>query len=813
MASDAAGETSEVVLKNLCGMTVEAAVLKEDPRICEPGGNGLLLPLGGDAEIEWDNRLKVLLYGFGLVYCFLGVSIVADMFMAAIERITSKQTKVKVPGSDRMVTVQVWNETVANLTLMALGSSAPEILLALNDVLKNEFFEGKLGPSTIVGSAAFNLFCIIAVCINSIPNGEVRVIKETGVFAVTAVWSIFAYVWLLFIVQFNSKDVVEVWEGVITFCFFPLLVTHSLATDEGWISRENIKAFVMDGVASMTSGDEDEEEEFSCMRLFCKICYFCCVVIGRAIMYVLRKVCSLFMCCAGVFCFCCIRRRKADYDQADAADPDTAAIVEGSGELKSGEFGELEETILDEDGQPIEHEAGIMTFKADVFHVSVGQEEKTYTVPVFRKNGDRGRVTVKYCMVSLTAVPGYDYNEDEGELNFRDGVLEQELEMTILPKGIGERNDKFQVVIEDETGTVIFNPYRDGGEEKNILTVHIRNENPPPRQLKHRIYRFLDKTFNVDELKLGSELWKEQILEAVFCNGSKEAQDSASFLDWVVHLIWVPWKVPFAILTPPPTYLGGWICFTFSLLHIGGLTVIVGDLAELFGCALGIDDEITAISIVALGTSVPDLFASRSAAKQDEYADASIVNVTGSNSVNVFLGIGLPWMWAALYWKIAGADSEWVSRYGEAFPELCTGGGAAFIVRSGQLFFSVCVFTLAACVCLVVIKLRRIMFGGELGGPSDVKAYSSFLLVMLWFFYIALSVWKLMTKTEDGMKLVAAIGFALPIVLVALFLFSLLLQGLKFSKRFIGEEGFWGLFVAGCIIGGRMFIFFVFQMQ
>jgi len=140
----------------------------------------LFLPLGGETERQWDVRLKLLLYFVGLVYSFLGVSIVADIFMAAIERITSLQKKVKVPGTNRMVTVQVWNETVANLTLMALGSSAPEILLALNDVLKNRFFEGSLGPSTIVGSAAFNLFCIIAVCINSIPNGEVRMIKETS---------------------------------------------------------------------------------------------------------------------------------------------------------------------------------------------------------------------------------------------------------------------------------------------------------------------------------------------------------------------------------------------------------------------------------------------------------------------------------------------------------------------------------------------------------------------------------------------------------------------------------------------------------
>jgi len=36
------------------------------------------------------------------------------------------------------------------------------------------------------------------------------------------------------------------------------------------------------------------------------------------------------------------------------------------------------------------------------------------------------------------------------------------------------------------------------------------------------------------------------------------------------------------------------------------------------------------------------------AAVQDEYADASVGNVTGSNAVNVFLGIGIAWTIAAI---------------------------------------------------------------------------------------------------------------------------------------------------------------------
>jgi len=52
---------------------------------------------------------------------------------------------------------------------------------------------------------------------------------------------------------------------------------------------------------------------------------------------------------------------------------------------------------------------------------------------------------------------------------------------------------------------------------------------------------------------------------------------------------------------------------------------------------------------VSIGTSLPDLFASKVAAIKEQYADNAVGNVTGSNSVNVFLGLGLPWLVAALY--------------------------------------------------------------------------------------------------------------------------------------------------------------------
>ena len=53
-------------------------------------------------------------------------------------------------------------------------------------------------------------------------------------------------------------------------------------------------------------------------------------------------------------------------------------------------------------------------------------------------------------------------------------------------------------------------------------------------------------------------------------------------------------------------------------------------------------------------TNILDTFASKTAAIQDETADASVGNVTGSNAVNVFLGVGIAWSMAAIYWASQG---------------------------------------------------------------------------------------------------------------------------------------------------------------
>lgn len=77
-------------------------------------------------------------------------------------------------------------------------------------VCGHKFESGELGPGTIVGSAAFNMFVIIGICVWTIPNGESRKIKHLRVFFITAFWSIFAYIWLYLILSVMTPGVVEV---------------------------------------------------------------------------------------------------------------------------------------------------------------------------------------------------------------------------------------------------------------------------------------------------------------------------------------------------------------------------------------------------------------------------------------------------------------------------------------------------------------------------------------------------------------------------------------------------------------------------
>lgn len=121
---------------------------------------------------------------------------------------------------------------MANLTLMALGSSAPEILLSVIETVTTLTKEpGELGPSTIVGSAAFNLMVISGLSILAVGE-KPKAIADMGVFGTTVVFSVFAYIWLLIVLKFWTPDHVSLLEAILTIVFFVLLLIIAYAADK-----------------------------------------------------------------------------------------------------------------------------------------------------------------------------------------------------------------------------------------------------------------------------------------------------------------------------------------------------------------------------------------------------------------------------------------------------------------------------------------------------------------------------------------------------------------------------------------------------
>ena len=74
-------------------------------------------------------------------------------------------------------------------------------------------------------------------------------------FCITAAFSIFAYIWLVIVLVWASPGKVEIWEAVLTFLFFPILVCVAYAGDKGYLNA----LFCQKNVAKLTNKQQQLE--------------------------------------------------------------------------------------------------------------------------------------------------------------------------------------------------------------------------------------------------------------------------------------------------------------------------------------------------------------------------------------------------------------------------------------------------------------------------------------------------------------------------------------------------------------------------
>ncbi|KAK3096603.1 hypothetical protein FSP39_001609 [Pinctada imbricata] len=861
----------------------------------------LLVP----GENLWHEGVRGFLYILATLYLFLGVAIASDIFMNSIEVMTSKTRTITTwdEKERKMVEVKVmiWNETVANLTLMALGSSAPEILLAVIESfmrLGDNSGEDSLGTFTIIGSAAFNLLIITSVCIVSCD--EPKKIKEFGVFIVTAIWSMFAYIWMLLVVGYITPEQIDVWEAWVTLGFMPVFVFQAYCQDNGWwrhkccpkndiedsgVDKEmdHIRIMTQHGrkgsfaghalpgkelhvlevekaqkmrpdelqingndIHSVSPGPksannislhldenshEKEHEETPEERLVKAESGNQPKTVARA-----RFRHAVVSAMTGAkaprigsgkksnrFAEMALQVSQMNKAYKEGKMPtgdlfgkftfasDRYAVLESAGKLeidilfhrnlpyvfKNGDSvgftngatkpltvpPSADPSIKGEQvfegvvtvefetregsgkaGKDFKYKTGTLTFKENEFkqtisveiindnqfendcdfylilknpvngaslgdpsitrvtivdddepgefqfeesHVQADLKAGKVLATVIRENGIDGKVTLEYSTIDGSAVGGkalgdnVDYINTKGTIEFKHAETSKNIEVKINKDSKGSKN--FIMTLKNPSlGAKI--------GQRGAVFCHLHKET-----VEDRIAAIV-KDEEEEEVT-----WAGQFRSALTIEGSQDEDGNnvpPSCTAYLLHFLTFFWKLLGACV-PPATLGGAWPAFVLSLVYIGGLTACIEQLGHLIGCVIGLKTSVTGITIIALGTSLPDTFASRTAAKQDETADAAIGNVTGSNSVNVFLGLGLPWVISTSY-------------------ALAT--DTTFKVSSGNLTQSVIIFASLGTGCIIILILRRFLVGGELGGKNKlIKWGSSILLLFFWLLYIVLA--------------------------------------------------------------------------
>lgn len=618
---------------------------------------------------------------------------------------------------------------------MALGSSAPEILLSVIETLGGlGKCPGELGASTIVGSAAFNLLVISAVSIyavneandvdedrdTTVPVG-VKKIYDMGVFSITCSSSLFAYIWLFICVKDNTVTPAEAW---LTLVFFFILIGASFIADrikarnekkedelvgeDGMahyvefkyldivrelgaekngtaslqkdqvekrqkmkeilkqyqktdnIERANFDEFKkqIEGdsmlgrikyrkqVGSMMSGKraviakgeimkqehahadliddklKNENFGFKCLH------YSVSEASGNIQIIVHNKkgTAGTVRCCtidaeakAGddyeevrenlVFAqgestkFITVKIRDDDNWEPDEDffcqlyDPNTHEELKGA-DTKT------RVTIIDDD------KPGQICFE-ETKQIKAIASEKVAEVVIIRKNGSDGEVKIDYETVELdqsshTATKGVDYVHAKDCLTFIQGETSKVIEIVIL-----ERKDE---ETRDESFGIQLSNIRPAGAKLSKKSFQIINivTDAESKKKQEALAQLLKKIEDDEETT-----WYSQFVTACMLHPTKNEDGDItdiSAMDGAMHFMCIGWKLFFSFI-PPPHLLGGWACFFGALAFIGIVTAVVGEFANLFGCVLGVKPSITAITFVALGTSLPDTFASMAAAQ------------------------------------------------------------------------------------------------------------------------------------------------------------------------------------------------------
>jgi len=531
---------------------------------------------------------KVALCAVGVLYTFLALAIVCDEFF--------------VPALEEMSSTRRLNLSmdVAGATLMAAGGSAPELFTNLFST----FNKSAAGFGTIVGSAVFNVLFVIAMC--SLLSKETLDLTWWPLFRDSTYYAIGLGV-LAFFTGLNTKGEIHLEEQAIL-----------LAMYGGYIllmwQNANLYKSLTGKVLEYPDEDENNDENVD-----------------------------------------------------DFNDPEGPKSRLGSSEMNLGKT------------EHVSHFRWQGTFRAGILKLLRDPESWIETAGV----GIVAKIAGDADFVFRQIDANRDGNIDKAELKKLFEVLECNLSDQ-------ELDDVFEALDIDKDGTI---------SEDEFTKWYIQSE----ERIRSQVRQVFDKidanssgTIDKEELKKLLERLDprvtdadvEEALSAMQEGGSRdeisfeefdnwyrhsilfERQKKAveedmegvmenlrppfdgGFIEWFNYLLVLPLVFVMTITIPdvrrPGMSIWCYLSFILSIIWIALFSKYMVEWAAVIGTALKIPDVIMGLTVLAAGTSVPDMLSSVIVARRGE-GDMAVSSSIGSNIFDIMVGLPLPWLLFSLW--------------------------------------------------------------------------------------------------------------------------------------------------------------------
>jgi sodium/potassium/calcium exchanger 2 len=153
--------------------------------------------------------------------------------------------------------------------------------------------------------------------------------------------------------------------------------------------------------------------------------------------------------------------------------------------------------------------------------------------------------------------------------------------------------------------------------------------------------------------------------------------------------------------------------FSVSLIWIGGFSFFLVYCVEVLGEVLGIPIIVMGYTLLAAGTSIPDLVSSMAVARAGE-GDMAVSSSIGSNIFDILVGLPIPWMFKIVFIELIGKGK----------------GGYKVFIKSDYIALFVLILVVMVFCVIVCIHLLGWVLNKPLG-IAMAALYAVFLVSVL----------------------------------------------------------------------------------